>query len=232
MARPVLAIGIAMIGVEGKSDGGNRAIGVTSDYSALRTLQLETNSGDVTVGPGPHDPRARPGRSAPSGHGPAGPGQRGAVVAELLTGRRAAGGLHPLGGPAGPWAKPDGPKVSLNLTRLPASEPAARIGSLVTNPGGPGGWGSGVVAYGGLGLSTPEFAEVRQHFDVIGMDPRGVGLSAPRITRDPAKLYDPTVNRFPADQASYARSVVHNRAAEQECLDRTVGRRRTRQGPR
>lgn len=118
-------------------------------------------------------------------------------------------------------AMPDGPKVSLNLTRLPASELAARIGSLVTNSGGPGGWGAGVVAYGGLGLSTPEFAEVRQHFDVIGMDPRGVGLSAPRITVDPAKLYDPTVNRFPADQASYARSVVHNRAAEQDCLDRT-----------
>ena len=52
MARPVLAIGgIAMIGVEGKSDGGNRAIGVTSDSSALRTLQLDTNSGDVMVGP-------------------------------------------------------------------------------------------------------------------------------------------------------------------------------------
>src|SRR3981189_286708 len=49
MARPVLAIGIAMIGVEGKSDGGNRAIGVTSDSSALRTLQLDTNSGDVMV---------------------------------------------------------------------------------------------------------------------------------------------------------------------------------------
>ena len=51
MARPVLAIGIAMIGVEGKSDGGNRAIGVISDSSALRTLQLDTNSGDVMVGP-------------------------------------------------------------------------------------------------------------------------------------------------------------------------------------
>ena len=51
MARPVLEIGIAMIGVEGKSDGGNRAIGVTSDSSALRTLHLDTDSGDVTVGP-------------------------------------------------------------------------------------------------------------------------------------------------------------------------------------
>jgi pimeloyl-ACP methyl ester carboxylesterase len=46
MARPVLAIGgIALIAVEGKSDGGNRDIGVTSDSSALRTLQLDTDSG-------------------------------------------------------------------------------------------------------------------------------------------------------------------------------------------
>jgi hypothetical protein len=37
--------------VEGNSDSGNRDIKVTSDSSALRTLQLDADSGDVTVRP-------------------------------------------------------------------------------------------------------------------------------------------------------------------------------------
>lgn len=52
---------------------------------------------------------------------------------------------------------------------------ADRLGSLLVNPGGPG--GSGVNLAAGLvgSLSTA----VLGHFDVVGFDPRGVGLSAP-----------------------------------------------------
>ncbi|TDE44531.1 hypothetical protein E1295_25040, partial [Nonomuraea mesophila] len=36
------------------------------------------------------------------------------------------------------WSKPDGPTVELTLARRKAADPSARIGSLLTNPGGPG----------------------------------------------------------------------------------------------
>jgi pimeloyl-ACP methyl ester carboxylesterase len=50
-----------------------------------------------------------------------------------------------------------------------------RIGSLVINPGGPG--ASGADAALGLALTLP--TEVLNRFDIVGFDPRGVGLSTP-----------------------------------------------------
>ncbi|WP_020418365.1 alpha/beta hydrolase [Amycolatopsis sp. ATCC 39116] len=112
-------------------------------------------------------------------------------------------------------AELDVPGATLRLARLPALDPARRIGSLLVNPGGPGGSGADVVAYGGLGLATPEFAELTRRFDVIGFDPRGVGGSTPAITCGP--VHDPAVSRFPADDAGYARLAAHNRNAGLGC---------------
>src|SRR5690349_21028896 len=72
--------------------------------------------------------------------------------------------------------EPDGATTTLALTRLPATDPANRIGSLFTNPGGPGGSGVDFVQSAGEFAWTPE---VRARFDVIGFDPRGVGASDP-----------------------------------------------------
>ncbi|MER5885350.1 alpha/beta fold hydrolase [Streptomyces sp. NPDC001941] len=67
-----------------------------------------------------------------------------------------------------PWdaERPDGPKVSLAVTRLPASDTARRIGALMWNPGGPGIGGRYVPA----ALLPPELAA---RFDLIGFDTRG-----------------------------------------------------------
>jgi pimeloyl-ACP methyl ester carboxylesterase len=59
------------------------------------------------------------------------------------------------------------------LARLPATDPDARIGTLITNPGGPG--GSGVDF---LGNDGPFDDEVNRRFDIVSWDPRGVGGSA------------------------------------------------------
>ena len=71
-------------------------------------------------------------------------------------------------------ADPTGAMISLSLARLPATDPDARIGTLITNPGGPG--GSGVDF---LGNDGPFNDEVNRRFDIVSWDPRGVGGSAP-----------------------------------------------------
>jgi pimeloyl-ACP methyl ester carboxylesterase len=69
----------------------------------------------------------------------------------------------------------DGPTLQLFLVRAVITGQTDRRGSLLVNPGGPG--GSGVEAALGLALTMP--VEVLQHFDLVGFDPRGVGLSSP-----------------------------------------------------
>ncbi len=112
--------------------------------------------------------------------------------------------------------------ISIALAKLPATDPARRIGSLLTNPGGPGGAGVTVLKYGGRGfaLDKPETAELRQRFDVIGFDPRGVGDSRPAVTCAPT-LHDPAIGRFPKSRADYDKFIAHNRASGAECLKRT-----------
>ncbi|MFW0785195.1 alpha/beta hydrolase [Gordonia sp. CPCC 206044] len=53
-----------------------------------------------------------------------------------------------------------------------------RIGSLVLNPGGPGGSGMTQAAIASVNL---RHTEIPQRFDVVGFDPRGVGASTPSI---------------------------------------------------
>lgn len=84
--------------------------------------------------------------------------------------------------------EPDGPTIDLAVARLPAR--GERIGALFVNFGGPG---SGAVE---LLPRFPIPAEVRDRFDVVAVDPRGVGGSSPLACGvDPTSLYavDPTV---------------------------------------
>jgi pimeloyl-ACP methyl ester carboxylesterase len=73
------------------------------------------------------------------------------------------------------YDQPDGVRVALSVVRLPAADPARRIGSLLTNPGGPG--GSGVEFVRGVAKFVP--LELRARFDIVGFDPRGVMRSSP-----------------------------------------------------
>ena len=61
--------------------------------------------------------------------------------------------------------------ISIAMVRLPATDPAHRIGSLFINPGGPGGSGVDFALFAGPFLFTPE---VRARFDIVGFDPRGI----------------------------------------------------------
>ncbi|MCD9199658.1 alpha/beta hydrolase [Aeromicrobium wangtongii] len=71
------------------------------------------------------------------------------------------------------YADPDGPTTRVRMALYPATGESKR--SVFVNPGGPGGSAidfAGTMA-GSLG------GDVREHADVVGVDPRGVGLSTP-----------------------------------------------------
>ena len=62
--------------------------------------------------------------------------------------------------------------IAVNVHR--ATSPEKRIGYLLVNPGGPGGSGIEVAFAAALGQFSDEIVE---RFDIVGFDPRGVGLS-------------------------------------------------------
>ena len=74
------------------------------------------------------------------------------------------------------WAAPTGKTISITVLRVRAATQHDRLGSLVINPGGPG--GSGVDA--AIGLAIDELPDaILDRFDIVGFDPRGIGLSHP-----------------------------------------------------
>ncbi|SDQ59994.1 alpha/beta hydrolase fold [Thermostaphylospora chromogena] len=82
------------------------------------------------------------------------------------------------------YDRPDGERIEISVIRLPAS--GDRIGSLIINPGGPG--GSGIeYARAARSVLTPR---LRERFDTVGFDPRGVGRSTPVECLDDDELDD------------------------------------------
>lgn len=73
------------------------------------------------------------------------------------------------------YSKPQGDVARLALIRFPATKD--KIGSLVINPGGPG--ESGIETAVGMVSTLPR--QVREQFDLVGFDPRGVASSRPAV---------------------------------------------------
>jgi len=90
------------------------------------------------------------------------------------------------------YARPGGRSIEVALLKVPALDPARRIGSMVVDPGGPGASGVDYAA----AAETAFGPRLRQRYDVVGLDPRGVGLSTPIECGSDARLdrlfdYDP-----------------------------------------
>lgn len=74
------------------------------------------------------------------------------------------------------YAKPADGDVRLAVARKKATGPGKRLGSLLVNPGGPGGSAIGYLQqYAGIGYP----AKVRAQYDMVAVDPRGVARSEP-----------------------------------------------------
>lgn len=72
------------------------------------------------------------------------------------------------------WSNPDGPTAGIAINRHAALNPDKRLGSMLINPGGPGGEGLSFAEY--FVVSAGD--DLLDAYDVIGFDPRGVGQSA------------------------------------------------------
>jgi pimeloyl-ACP methyl ester carboxylesterase len=109
-----------------------------------------------------------------------------------------------------------GPTLPIAVVRYPARDPRHRIGSLVVNPGGPG--ESGVDFLQAAIDSFPP--TLRDRFDLVSFDPRGVGASAPvRCSDDLDPLFDQSFS--PADVAARAALVDAVRAVVAGCVARS-----------
>jgi pimeloyl-ACP methyl ester carboxylesterase len=97
------------------------------------------------------------------------------------------------------YARPGGRKISLALSRVPATAPASQQqGDLLVNPGGPGGPGRGLAAFVAQGLNP----QVAADYNVIGFDPRGVGASVPALSCNPSFFTGKRPDYIPASAAA------------------------------
>lgn len=120
----------------------------------------------ATIPAEPGSPELRPG-----GDGPVGAEQyyeQNVAWSECAGGFECARVLAPLD-----WEQIDERSIELSLIRTAATGPE-RLGSLLTNPGGPGASG---VDYVRAGASQAAGTDVLAAYDLVGFDPRGVGES-------------------------------------------------------
>jgi pimeloyl-ACP methyl ester carboxylesterase len=71
------------------------------------------------------------------------------------------------------YAHPEAGTIGIAISRKAATDTPRRIGSILTNPGGPG--ASGIQFLRG---EVTAMANLNTRFDLIGFDPRGIGQSA------------------------------------------------------
>lgn len=95
------------------------------------------------------------------------------------------------------WEDPGAGEVELALVRHVAT--GDRIGSLLVNPGGPGGSGYDFIAES---LDYAVGAPVKERFDVVGFDPRGVGRSSAVACYDAAQMDEYLYGIVPAERGS------------------------------
>lgn len=83
------------------------------------------------------------------------------------------------------WAQPDRSDVFISVMRVASAQPAQRRGSMLFNPGGPGGDGLSLALtlFSAFGQSNPDSTQgalqlrLLDSYDMVGFSPRGTGAS-------------------------------------------------------
>jgi pimeloyl-ACP methyl ester carboxylesterase len=112
------------------------------------------------------------------------------------------------------YSRPDGRKITLALSEVPATAPAGkRQGVLLVNPGGPGGAGLSLAAYVAEGLDPSVAAD----YTIIGFDTRGVGTSVPSMTCDPSFFSRARPDYIPTSAAEENKNIDHAKTYAADC---------------
>jgi pimeloyl-ACP methyl ester carboxylesterase len=111
------------------------------------------------------------------------------------------------------YARPGGRTLRLRVSRIRTSVPGKRRGVLLFNPGGPGNSGLGSP----LQLKDVLARTVRDRYDLIGFDPRGLATSSPLrcgLTQDQVDPF------HPYRATSFAKDTARARAIATKCAAR------------
>jgi len=102
------------------------------------------------------------------------------------------------------YSDPEGATIDLSITRVKAT--GDKIGSLFVNPGGPGG---SAVDYAKAAdyIVTPA---LRKSFDIVGLDPRGVGYSDPLDCMSDRQIDELTAADGTPDSAAEEQQLVED----------------------
>ena len=126
------------------------------------------------------------------------------------------------------YAVPEGAAVQIAVARHPAEVPAERLGSLVINPGGPGGSGIDDLP-NELSVLTPG---VLDRFDIVSFDPRGVERSSPvtcagtspnSVGGGGTETTGPLIDPVPTDSASRQALLRNDVAFARQCQQASGG---------
>ncbi|WP_425549382.1 alpha/beta fold hydrolase [Actinomadura miaoliensis] len=106
------------------------------------------------------------------------------------------------------YARPEGRTIKIAISRLRASDPRHRIGTMILNGGGPG-----------PAIDMPPYMrdlmkEAGPRFDLVGMDPRSIGRSAPVDCGWPASTW---IRSSGLDRRSFDRGVAFARDLARRC---------------
>ena len=113
------------------------------------------------------------------------------------------------------YAEPDGRTIDVAVSRMASANPEKRRGILLTNPGGPGGSGLS-LPNDMVNLGAPN--SLLEAYDVIGVDPRGVGLSSPvdcKFTTDSPYLGN--VPPWAGDDADVVEAAAVAKSVAEQC---------------
>ncbi|KAE9961802.1 hypothetical protein BLS_001323 [Venturia inaequalis] len=112
----------------------------------------------------------------------------------------------------------NGATITLAITRLKAPT-ATQKGNLLYNPSGPGGSATQAL-FAVVKLDAPLFSRnILDYYDIIGFDPRGVGLST-GIRCDP-DLWNARKSMWPEDGGDFDDMVAANKAFYASCAELT-----------
>ncbi|MFC0112378.1 alpha/beta hydrolase [Kibdelosporangium aridum] len=113
------------------------------------------------------------------------------------------------------YTNPAEEQFDLAVVRRKATDSAERLGSLLVNPGGPGGSGVDFVL-----RAKDYFSEdIESRFDIVSWDPRGVARSKPVMCSRELRENGPTT--YPGNDAEYNALAQYNQQLLADCRARS-----------